>query len=175
MIVALAIILMVKNRENQFNCWWMVIDFATDLLKGMKKFWLQTRTVKVSNVSLNASEQHVEGYFSISGDIEYVEMRRLCFRFIIIANLILMPLGFFHPNFSLPLSRQCGWMLTNCIRHLQRFPGSRECTTSIGELTSQDYIVFISLHAIHLLRSMFSPLYAYLFVDFFLGSEFIMY
>ncbi|XP_029116556.1 binding partner of ACD11 1 isoform X2 [Elaeis guineensis] len=36
---------------------------------------MSTRTVKVSNVSLNASEQHVEGYFSISGDIEYVEMR----------------------------------------------------------------------------------------------------
>ncbi|XP_073102836.1 binding partner of ACD11 1 [Elaeis guineensis] len=36
---------------------------------------MSIRTVKVSNVSLSASEQHVEGYFSFSGEIEYVEMR----------------------------------------------------------------------------------------------------
>lgn len=33
------------------------------------------RTVKVSNVSLSATEQDIKEFFSFSGDIEYVEMR----------------------------------------------------------------------------------------------------
>lgn len=33
-------------------------------------------TVKVSNVSLGASEQDLKEFFSFSGDIEYVEMKR---------------------------------------------------------------------------------------------------
>lgn len=37
---------------------------------------LQTKTVKVSNVSLGASEQDIKEFFSFSGDIEYVEMKR---------------------------------------------------------------------------------------------------
>ena len=32
--------------------------------------------MKVSNVSLGASEQDIKEFFSFSGDIEYVEMRR---------------------------------------------------------------------------------------------------
>jgi len=32
--------------------------------------------VKVSNVSLGASEQDLKEFFSFSGDIEYVEMKR---------------------------------------------------------------------------------------------------
>lgn len=38
---------------------------------------LQVRTVKISNVSLGASEQDIREFFSFSGDIEYVEMQRL--------------------------------------------------------------------------------------------------
>ncbi|XP_049935819.1 binding partner of ACD11 1-like isoform X2 [Nymphaea colorata] len=37
---------------------------------------MSVRTVKVSNISLQASEQEVKEFFSFSGDIEYVEMRR---------------------------------------------------------------------------------------------------
>lgn len=33
--------------------------------------------MKVSNVSLSASEQDIKEFFSFSGDIEYVEMMRL--------------------------------------------------------------------------------------------------
>lgn len=33
--------------------------------------------MKVSNVSLGATEQDVKEFFSFSGDIEYVEMQRL--------------------------------------------------------------------------------------------------
>lgn len=36
---------------------------------------MSVRTVKVSNVSLGASEQDIKEFFSFSGDIEYVEMR----------------------------------------------------------------------------------------------------
>ncbi|XP_020261035.1 binding partner of ACD11 1-like isoform X1 [Asparagus officinalis] len=36
---------------------------------------LQVRTVKVSNVSLGATEQDIKEFFSFSGDIEYVEMQ----------------------------------------------------------------------------------------------------
>ncbi|KAJ0989931.1 hypothetical protein J5N97_008287 [Dioscorea zingiberensis] len=36
---------------------------------------MSTRTVKVSNVSLGASEQDIKEFFSFSGDIEYVEMK----------------------------------------------------------------------------------------------------
>ncbi|PIA58655.1 hypothetical protein AQUCO_00500539v1 [Aquilegia coerulea] len=35
----------------------------------------KTKTVKVSNVSLGASEQDIKEFFSFSGDIEYVEMQ----------------------------------------------------------------------------------------------------
>lgn len=35
--------------------------------------------MKVSNVSLGASEQDIKEFFSFSGDIEYVEMMRLVF------------------------------------------------------------------------------------------------
>ncbi|MBA0566770.1 hypothetical protein Golob_011555, partial [Gossypium lobatum] len=34
------------------------------------------RTVKVSNISLAASERDIKEFFSFSGDIQYVEMRR---------------------------------------------------------------------------------------------------
>lgn len=37
----------------------------------------QVKTVKVSNVSLGASEWDIKEFFSFSGDIEYVEMQRL--------------------------------------------------------------------------------------------------
>lgn len=39
-------------------------------------FSLQVKTIKVSNVSLGASEQDLKEFFSFSGDIEYVEMQR---------------------------------------------------------------------------------------------------
>lgn len=39
-------------------------------------FSLQVNTIKVSNVSLGASEQDIKEFFSFSGDIEYVEMKR---------------------------------------------------------------------------------------------------
>lgn len=37
---------------------------------------ITVKTVKVSNLSLGASERDVHEFFSFSGDIEYVEMRR---------------------------------------------------------------------------------------------------
>lgn len=37
---------------------------------------LQVRTVKVSNVSLGASEQDIKEFFSFSGEIEHIEMHR---------------------------------------------------------------------------------------------------
>ena len=40
---------------------------------------MQIKTVKVSNVSLGASERDIKEFFSFSGDIEYVEMRRLVY------------------------------------------------------------------------------------------------
>lgn len=40
-------------------------------------FHEQVKTVKVSNVSLGASERDIKEFFSFSGDIEYVEMQRL--------------------------------------------------------------------------------------------------
>ncbi|KAF3951297.1 hypothetical protein CMV_023033, partial [Castanea mollissima] len=36
---------------------------------------MSIKTVKVSNVSLGASERDIKEFFSFSGDIEYVEMR----------------------------------------------------------------------------------------------------
>lgn len=38
---------------------------------------MQVKTVKVSNVSLSASQQDIEEFFSFSGEIIYVELRRL--------------------------------------------------------------------------------------------------
>lgn len=42
----------------------------------ISSFALQTKTVKVSNVSLGATEQDIKEFFSFSGDIEHVEMQR---------------------------------------------------------------------------------------------------
>ncbi|KAG7015760.1 Binding partner of ACD11 1 [Cucurbita argyrosperma subsp. argyrosperma] len=39
---------------------------------------MSVKTVKVSNVSLGASERDLKEFFSFSGDIAYVEMQRLC-------------------------------------------------------------------------------------------------
>lgn len=38
---------------------------------------LQVKTVKISNISLAASEQDIREFFSFSGDIQYLEMQRL--------------------------------------------------------------------------------------------------
>lgn len=48
---------------------------------------LQLTTVKVSNVSLGATERDLKEFFSFSGDIAYVEMHRL--------NLLLRSLSCF--------------------------------------------------------------------------------
>lgn len=40
-----------------------------------QQYSAKTKTVKVSNVSLGASEQDIKEFFSFSGDIEYVEMQ----------------------------------------------------------------------------------------------------
>ena len=45
-------------------------------LRFVRLFW-QVRTVKVSNVSLGASEQDIKEFFSFSGEIEYVDIQRL--------------------------------------------------------------------------------------------------
>lgn len=37
---------------------------------------LQVQTIKVSNLSLGASERDIKEFFSFSGDIAYVEMMR---------------------------------------------------------------------------------------------------
>lgn len=37
---------------------------------------LQIRTIKVDNISINASEWDITEFFSFSGDIQYVEMQR---------------------------------------------------------------------------------------------------
>ena len=37
---------------------------------------LKVRTVLVGNISLRASEQDIKEFFSFSGDIEYVEIRK---------------------------------------------------------------------------------------------------
>ncbi|KAJ6712116.1 SERINE/ARGININE-RICH SPLICING FACTOR [Salix purpurea] len=44
-------------------------------MSAMKKYSGLVRTVKVSNVSLGASERDLKEFFSFSGDIEYVEMK----------------------------------------------------------------------------------------------------
>jgi hypothetical protein len=36
----------------------------------------QIRTVKISNISLAASERDIREFFSFSGDIQYIEMQR---------------------------------------------------------------------------------------------------
>lgn len=41
--------------------------------------YLQVRTVKVSNVSIGATERDLKEFFSFSGDIDYVELHRFVF------------------------------------------------------------------------------------------------
>lgn len=61
--------------ENSFS----MIFSLCNLIIVFTEFFLQTTTVKVSNVSLGASERDIKEFFSFSGDIEYVEMQRLVF------------------------------------------------------------------------------------------------
>lgn len=49
-----------------------------DLCLNCFVLYVQVKTVKVSNVSLGASERDLKEFFSFSGDIAYVEMQRLC-------------------------------------------------------------------------------------------------
>lgn len=51
-------------------------------------FLLQIKTVKVSNVSLGASLQDIHEFFSFSGDIEYVEMKRLMWYIILLLHFL---------------------------------------------------------------------------------------
>ena len=61
---------------------------------------MQIKTVKVSNVSLGASERDIKEFFSFSGDIEYVEMRRLVYE----------SFQLFPPSLSLSLSLLFGFI-----------------------------------------------------------------
>ncbi|KAL4335945.1 hypothetical protein GQ457_07G011780 [Hibiscus cannabinus] len=45
-------------------------------LKPLFLLSLQTKTIEVSNVSLEATQRDIKEFFSFSGDIEYVEMQR---------------------------------------------------------------------------------------------------
>lgn len=52
----------------------------------------QIRTVKVSNLSLGASERDIKEFFSFSGEIEHVEMQRLAFTFeMLLSNVTFFP------------------------------------------------------------------------------------
>lgn len=51
-------------------------DNRNNLSNGVYLLMSQIKTVKVSNLSLGATERDVNEFFSFSGDIEYVEMRR---------------------------------------------------------------------------------------------------
>ncbi|KAA0053025.1 binding partner of ACD11 1 isoform X2 [Cucumis melo var. makuwa] len=61
----------------------LLVDFRCFLAAAMKHFLIevlvlfcmQIKTVKVSNVSLGASERDIKEFFSFSGDIEYLEMQ----------------------------------------------------------------------------------------------------
>lgn len=58
----------------------MIILVSIIPFQGCKRYsflFLQITTVKVSNVSLGATEQDIKEFFSFSGDIECVEMQRL--------------------------------------------------------------------------------------------------
>lgn len=57
-------------------------------------FPLQIKTVKVSNVSQAVSGRDIKEFFSFSGDIQYVEMRRFTFFLIILATVLLLGLLF---------------------------------------------------------------------------------
>ena len=61
---------------------------------------MQIKTVKVSNVSLGASERDIKEFFSFSGDIEYVEMRRLVYE----------SFQLFPPSLSLSLSLSLSYL-----------------------------------------------------------------
>lgn len=58
-----------------------IVEIFTSLLPHVSLGFLslQIRTVKVSNLSLGATEQDIKEFFSFSGEIEYVDMHRLVF------------------------------------------------------------------------------------------------
>ncbi|WVZ23820.1 hypothetical protein V8G54_002364, partial [Vigna mungo] len=49
--------------------------FLGNVLQHITLFSFQIKTIKVSNVSLGATVQDIQEFFSFSGDIEYVEMQ----------------------------------------------------------------------------------------------------
>lgn len=52
---------------------------------------MQIRTIKVNNISLAVSERDIREFFSFSGDIQYVEMRRSVFYQLAGTNVICKP------------------------------------------------------------------------------------
>lgn len=61
---------MCSGNQGHFSKSYLSTSFYLFLLS-------QIKTVRVSNLSLGASERDVQEFFSFSGDIEYVEMKRL--------------------------------------------------------------------------------------------------
>lgn len=39
-------------------------------------YFIQARTIKVTNISMSATADNIKEFFSFSGEVEYVEMRR---------------------------------------------------------------------------------------------------
>ena len=67
------------KKEKQIGGRWIISLLRIIIYTRLELLFalLQIKTVKVSNVSLGATERGIKEFFSFSGDIEYVEMKRL--------------------------------------------------------------------------------------------------
>ncbi|MBA0735965.1 hypothetical protein Gogos_019764 [Gossypium gossypioides] len=59
-----------------FTEWECLAHLGNDSISQCFLLSLQIKTIKVSNISLEATERDIKEFFSFSGDIEYVEMQR---------------------------------------------------------------------------------------------------
>lgn len=65
------------KKEKQIGGRWIISLLRIIIYTRLELLFdlLQIKTVKVSNVSLGATERGIKEFFSFSGDIEYVEMK----------------------------------------------------------------------------------------------------
>lgn len=102
-------------------------------------YLIQARTIKVTNISMSATADNIKEFFSFSGEVEYVEMRRSV-RSLHSAKL-------FISRHVLLISVQATNVkgirdITSCLRDLQGVPWSRHCAAPLCEIHTGFFHLF---------------------------------
>jgi len=131
---------------SEIYCVWRGYSIISGFRVLILVFFSQIKTVKVVNVSLGATEQDIEEFFSFSGKIEYVELRRsvILLSFMNPLSRLFLLLIFVLQIIHLCLLMQPWWKISNCLYYLQGTAGSWDCCTAFGNTLTLISLIFVS-------------------------------